>query len=78
MADFTMCSGKGSNGKDCRFKNYCYRHVAPRNEFYQSEFTEPPYTEVIGSNGQISWSCSHFKEIPLPNIKPNTDIPLKK
>ena len=37
MADITMCSGKG-----CDLKDKCYRFTAPKSEFRQSYFCEPP------------------------------------
>jgi len=38
--DITMCSGK-----DCPFKEKCYRYTAPSNEHWQSYFTEVPLRE---------------------------------
>jgi len=35
--DITMCSGK-----NCPLKDLCYRFTAPKSEFMQSFFLEPP------------------------------------
>ena len=37
MADITMCSGK-----DCNFKDNCYRFTANKSKYMQSYFTNPP------------------------------------
>lgn len=37
MADIAMCPGV-----DCAAKDYCYRHRAPVNPFWQSYFVESP------------------------------------
>ena len=38
MPDIAMCKGK-----DCPFKEKCYRYTATPDEFLQSYFTESPY-----------------------------------
>jgi hypothetical protein len=43
MPDISMCWGK-----ECPFKESCYRYVAKPNEYRQSYFVEPPYRVVEG------------------------------
>jgi hypothetical protein len=43
MPDISMCWGK-----ECPFKEDCYRYIARPNEYRQSYFTNPPYEEVEG------------------------------
>ena len=38
MADITMCKGN-----DCPLKEKCHRYTSTPNEFYQSNFSIPPY-----------------------------------
>lgn len=52
MADITKCSGK-----DCPFKEVCYRYTATANEFRQSFFVEPPI-----KNGECDEFWSNKKE----------------
>lgn len=40
MADITMCSGQ-----DCPLKERCYRFTAPKNDWRQSFFVNPPIKE---------------------------------
>ncbi len=52
MTDITKCSGK-----DCPFKEVCYRYTAPSSEFRQSFFVEPPI-----KNGECDEFWSNKKE----------------
>lgn len=38
MADITACEGK-----DCPFKDKCYRYTCPKNPYRQSYFVEIPF-----------------------------------
>lgn len=47
MADITMCSGQ-----DCPMRDRCYRFTAPKNDWRQSFFFNPPIKE--------DKTCDHF------------------
>jgi len=51
MADLQMCSGK-----DCPFKEVCYRYTAPKSEHRQAYFTNPPI-----KNGDCDYFWSNKK-----------------
>ena len=61
MADITCCSGQG-----CDVKDKCYRFTAPKTEFWQSYFCEPPIKDgkcdmYWGENAENVWN--HLKDI---------------
>jgi len=56
MSDITMCSGK-----DCPFKESCYRYTAKFEELGQLYFIEPPIKDgkcdfYWGENAQGIWN----------------------
>lgn len=53
MADISMCSGEG-----CPKKKMCYRYTAPKNEYWQTYFTNPPIKE----NGECDSFWKNNKE----------------
>ena len=53
MPDITKCQGK-----DCPFKNHCYRFVSEANDLYQSYFSELPYNKETDSCAYL-WEYKH-------------------
>lgn len=56
MPDITMCSGK-----DCPFRDKCYRYTAEPDEYWQAYFSEPPIKDgkcdyYWGENAQYIWN----------------------
>jgi len=51
MADITMCSGK-----NCPFKETCYRYTAPVSDYQQSYFFTSPITK------EEEISCDYYWE----------------
>ena len=63
MADITCCSGK-----DCPFKETCYRFTAPKNEYWQSYFTKPP----VVKGEEIS--CDYYWENETKCVTQNVEL----
>lgn len=55
MADITCCSGKG-----CDLKEKCYRYTAPKSQYMQSYFTNPPKDEK--GNCEYYWDNKPKKQ----------------
>lgn len=56
MPDITMCSGK-----DCPFRDQCYRYTAKPSEYQQAYFSEPPIKDgkcdyYWGENAESIWN----------------------
>jgi hypothetical protein len=55
--DITCCTGK-----DCPFKETCYRFTAPKSEFRQSYFFEPPIIKGEEVTCEYYWETKKEKK----------------
>lgn len=72
MADITKCSGK-----DCHFKDKCYRFTSSESEYRQSFFTDAPIKDgkcdmYWGENSESTFN--KLKEIMRTSATDRSDL----